>query len=86
MEIEVFFTAFYLFLDRNPFYTERSKLFLQNSTNQKKDTKISFSDWRSVRIELVFHTENSMKYQSLYTILKYRFNIPFRYEIPIFCS
>jgi hypothetical protein len=27
-------------------------------------------------IELVFHTENSMKYQSLHTILKYRFNIP----------
>jgi hypothetical protein len=28
------------------------------------------------RIELVFHTENSMKYRSLHTILKYRFNIP----------
>ncbi len=37
-------------------------------------------------IELVFHTENSMKYRSLHTILKYRFNIPFRYEIPIFCT
>jgi hypothetical protein len=37
-------------------------------------------------IELVFHTENSMKYQSLHTILKYRFNIPFQYEIPIFCT
>ncbi len=32
-----------------------------------------------VRIELVFHIENSMKYRSLHTILKYRFNIPFRY-------
>ncbi len=32
-----------------------------------------------VRIELVFHVENSMKYRSLHTILKYRFNIPFRY-------
>ncbi len=38
------------------------------------------------RIELVFHTKNNMKYQSLHTILKYRFNIPFRYEIPIFCA
>jgi hypothetical protein len=37
-------------------------------------------------IELVFHTENSMKYQSLHTILKYRFNIPFWYEILIFCT
>jgi hypothetical protein len=37
-------------------------------------------------IKLVFHTKNSMKYRSLYTILKYRFNIPFRYEIPIFCT
>jgi hypothetical protein len=37
-------------------------------------------------IELVFHTENSMKYQSLHTILKYCFNIPFRYEIPIFST
>jgi hypothetical protein len=27
-------------------------------------------------IELVFHTENSMKYRSLHTILKYRFKIP----------
>jgi hypothetical protein len=27
-------------------------------------------------IELVFHTESSMKYRSLHTILKYRYNIP----------
>jgi hypothetical protein len=28
------------------------------------------------RIELVFHTKNSMKYRPLHTILKYRFNTP----------
>ncbi len=47
---------------------------------------INFHGFYPNRIELVFHTENSMKYQSLHTILKYRFNIPFRYEILIFCT
>ncbi len=31
-------------------------------------------------LKLVFHTENSVIYRSLHTILKYRFNIPFRYD------
>jgi hypothetical protein len=48
-------------------------------------TKFNLSDFPG-GIELVFHTENSMKYRSLHTILKYRFNIPFRYEILLFCT
>ncbi len=37
---------------------------------------MNFFKYYPNRIELVFHTENSMKYRSLHTILKYRFNIP----------
>ncbi len=36
--------------------------------------------------ELVFRAEGGVGCRSMHAVLKYRFNIPFRYEILIFCT
>jgi flagellar basal body rod protein FlgB len=39
------------------------------------------SNTNPIRIELVSHTENRMKYQSLHTILKYHFGMKYQYFV-----